>query len=126
MSAKGITIQKVITKVDSIKPNAYTDEQKVEWISKVEGTIQAEIMDVAESDIVEYDWNTDSETELIVKAPYYDLYNFYLEAMIDYYNKEFSSYENSMVMFNNAFEEYAKYYQRVKAASVTKYIKNLW
>jgi hypothetical protein len=126
MSDLTTTIQKVISKVDEIKVNAYSPEKKTEWINKVEGMIQSEIMGIEEDQLVIYNWGTDADTALLVKHPYNDIYEFYVEAMIDYYNKEISSYENSMMMFNNAFDEYSNYYKRVKVSGTSVYIKNIW
>lgn len=121
-----ITVRGVIEKVDSIKVNAYSETQKTDWINKIEGMVQSEILETDEADIITYAWDSDADRELIVKHPYSDLYEFYLQGMIDFYNKEISSYENSMVMFNNAYEDYSKFYKREVASQSILYIKNIW
>jgi hypothetical protein len=88
--------------------------------------IQTEIIEIPEDDVVIYNWDSDSGKDLLVKHPYMDLYEYYLEAMIDYYNKEISNYENSMAMFNNTYEEFSSYYKRVKDSGNTLYVKNIW
>lgn len=54
----------------------------------------------------------DTNTELIVPAPYDNVYGLYIEAMIDYYNKEIANYNNSVAMFDARFMEYKKDYIR--------------
>lgn len=121
-----VKLQEVLSKVDNIKPNGYSDEQKTAWVNKVEGMVQVEIMELLEADVVIYDWSTDAETELLVKHPYSDVYEYYTLAMIDFMNGDVASYQNSMMMFNMAYEEYGKWYKRNKQATTTVYIKNYW
>jgi len=54
----------------------------------------------------------DYETELLIEEPYAEVYTFYIMSMIDYYNGETARYANSSAMFNNAYMEYAAYYNR--------------
>ena len=120
------TLNGVIEKVDSLKANAFPPERKTEWINKVDGMVQTEILGTPEADMIVYSWDTDANTELLVGHPYSDIYEYYLLAMIDFYNNEIGSYENDMIMFNNAYEEYGKYYQRVATPAATTYVKNIW
>ena len=59
-----------------------------------------------------YDIDLDMETELLVPAPYDEMYLRWLEAMIDYHNGEDERYNNAITLFNNAFDGYKKYYTR--------------
>lgn len=111
-------IIEIIDSVDALKPNTYTPEEKVKWLSKLDESIHNEIVMThehteEEAVFVPYDEQTDKETELLVKSPYdYDLYTAYLESKIDYYNGEMARYNNSVSMFNNAYSTYAKFYNR--------------
>lgn len=104
----GTTIEEVITRVNELKPNAFTDRQKTEWINKVETAVQTEIMDLEPDELTVYDYSRDHDTELIVKLPYRDIYDFFLMAMIDYMAGDIQSYANSMMMYNAAFDSRAK------------------
>lgn len=121
-----VKLQEVLSKVDNIKPNGYSDEQKTAWVNKVEGMIQVEVMELVEDDVIIYDWSIDAETELLAKHPYSDVYEYYTLAMIDFMNGDIPGYQNSMLMFNTAFEDYGKWYKRNKQATTTVYIKNYW
>ena len=59
-----------------------------------------------------YSEETSLETELLIPAPYDEVYILWLEARIDHANNEYGKYNNSSVMFNNAYSEYMRYYNR--------------
>lgn len=111
-----MTIDEVIAQVDAVKPNTYSREEKIRWLSKVDGVIKKEIIDTHEGGeqvlFVGYDENTPLDTELIAKAPHDDLYRFWLEAQIDYANSEMGKYNNSITTFNTAYGAYARHYNR--------------
>lgn len=59
-----------------------------------------------------YDENTNMDTELLVKEPYTDLYKFYLMGMINLQNEEYDRYQNAAVLFNNAYRDFANYWNQ--------------
>lgn len=108
-------IIEAIQKVDALKPNNYSQEDKIKWLSTLDGIIKNEIIDTHEgADRVEFNGYDISslETELIVPAPYDDIYIKWLEAQIDYNNSEIGKYNNSMAMYNSAYGNYERYYNR--------------
>ena len=111
-----MTIIKAINAIDSVKPNNYTQEDKVKWLSTLDGMIKKEIIDTHEGadtvDFKGYDENTPLETELLVIAPYDEIYLLWLEAKIDYANGEYYKYNNSITMYNSAYSAYQRYYNR--------------
>lgn len=111
-----MTIIEAINKIDNFKPNSYTQEDKVKWLSILDGMIKKEIIDTHEgSENVTfngYEADTPVGTVLLVPAPYDDVYVKWLEAQIDYTNGETQRYENSMIAFNNAFVTFQRFYNR--------------
>ena len=108
-------INEAIQKVDALKPNNYGPEEKVKWLSTLDGIIKNEIIDTHEgANKVEFDgYDINSlEKELIVPAPYDDIYIKWLEAQIDYNNGEIGKYSNSMTMYNTAYSAFERYYNR--------------
>lgn len=105
---------KVIERIDAIRPNSYSEEIKLAWINDFEETVQKTVMLSPEIRTLSYP--EDMETELLITAPYDNLYCFYLESMIDYYNREYSNYNNSVLMFETRFTEYKKAYIRGDSA----------
>lgn len=110
-----MTINEVITQVQTLKPHQMPDEIMVRWISVLEGKIIDEIILTHElSEKVEFNGYSinDMDTELVVPDTYADVYIYYLEAMIDHTNNESARYTSSMQMFNSAWQNYANYYNR--------------
>jgi hypothetical protein len=111
-----MTILEAINRVDSTKPNSYTQVEKVDWLSTLDGVIKTNIIDTHEGgeNVVfnGYDADTSLDTELLIPAPYDDIYIRWLEARIDYANGEINKYNNSLTAYNDAYMLYANYYNR--------------
>lgn len=111
-----MTILEAINRVDATKPNSYTQVEKVDWLSTLDGIVKSQIIDTHEGgeDVVyeKYDTDTPLDTELLIPAPYDDIYIRWLEARIDYANGEFRKYNNSLTAYNDAYDLYANYYNR--------------
>ena len=111
-----MTIAEAISKVDALKPNTFEPEVKVDWLSTLDARVKNKIIDAHECNepifFYGYDSLSDQETELLVPAPYDGMYLRWLEAMIDYHNSEDSRYNNAIILFNNAYEDYKNYYTR--------------
>lgn len=104
------TVNKVIERVDSIKPNAYNEETKFKWLSDLDGMVRRLVFE--ETEYEPYEYPRDADAELLIPAPFEDCYVLYMEAMIDFENREYGNYNNVMLMFNSKFDEYKKAYIR--------------
>ena len=111
-----MTIIEAINQVDSIKPNSYSQSDKIEWLSRLDGLIKKHIIDThegGESVVFNgYDDSTPLDTKLIAEAPYDAVYLSWLEAKIDYANGEFNKYNNSAVAYNTDYSAFERYYNR--------------
>ncbi len=111
-----MTIIEAISRLDSIKPNTYSQSDKVRWLSQLDGMIKVEIIDTHEGkekiSFEPYTDETDVETALLVPHPYDSLYISWLSAQVDYHNGEIKRYSNSYAVFNNEYSDYANYYNR--------------
>lgn len=120
-----MTIIEAISRIDTIKPNSYAQHEKVKWLSTLDGIIKAEIIDTHEgAENVTFDgYNEDTalKTELLVPAPYDEVYLFWLESKIDYWNGEMGKYNNSVLMYNTAYSAYEKFYNRTHMALGKKF-----
>jgi hypothetical protein len=105
-----MTLKELIEQVDSIKPNAYTEEQKTVWVNNVEGMVQSQIFLLAPEEMISYKWPDDQDKELLVTFPHEKLYPSYLCAYIDYANGEYNKYQNTMQMFNADFSEFMRWF----------------
>ena len=111
-----MTVQEALTAIDNRSPNAYGITDKLAWLSSLDGQIRAEIIDTHEGgDDVEftgYDASTDQNTEMLVPAPFDEMYIRWLEAQIDYANEEYDRYNNSILMYQTAYDGYSSWYNR--------------
>jgi hypothetical protein len=110
-----VKIIEAISQLDALKPNTYSGSEKIVWLSRLDAMIKKNIIDTHEGGDVTftgYGEDTDQSTELLVAEPYDEMYLRWLEAQIDYANGEYERYNNSVDLFNTAYEEYKKYYNR--------------
>ena len=99
-------VQEAIDMADSVKPNGYGNADKVAWLAELEGKIQTEIFLLPLEKLERPESVTD---ELIVPFPYDSIYNFWLQAMIDFHNGEYDKYDNTFAMFNEKWKDYEKW-----------------
>ncbi len=111
-----MTIIEAINQIDSLKPNTYTPSDKMRWLSRLDGKVKEEIIDLHEdaedTTFNGYDDDTSLDTELLIPRPYDDAYIQWLEAQIDYANNEYGRYNNSITMFNTTYSAFERYYNR--------------
>lgn len=111
-----MTISEAIEKIDNLKPNTYSQQDKVEWLSILDLMVKVEIIDTHEGgDSIEfsgYDDETDINTEMLVPEPYSTVYLSWLESKIDYTNGEYGKYNNSASVFNADYSRFENYYNR--------------
>lgn len=117
------TFNQIIDRVDKVKANAYGKEEKARWIAELDGMISKVVMQFEEPFV--YQFPEDMDMEPLVREPWDRIYDLYVEAMIDYHNKEYSAYNNSMTMFNSKFEEFKKAYIRDNKPKGAGTFKNL-
>lgn len=134
-----MTIDEAINRIDSLIPNAYVRGDKIAWLSTLDGTIQKEIirthekrirhpaaetlmaipsgMEPEEQDpqhypVMPYTEETPADTLLLAPFPYDNLYLYYLEMQIDYYNSEIDKYNNAKAMFDEAYSAFRNFWNR--------------
>ena len=108
-----MTIREVLTQTDDLYANAFSEEDKLQWLKQIEEKIYKEIV-LTHEDAVEMTDFDDDTNELIAVSPYDSLYINYLIAQINKYNNETVRYNNAMIIFNEEYQEYANYYNRTK------------
>lgn len=105
-----MTPNKAIEIIDRLKPNSYSEEDKLRWINELDGMVQRLV--IQSDEIKQYSYPEDMDTELLIPAPFENVYPLYLEAKIDYQNIEYEKYNNSALMFESQYSEYKKAYIR--------------
>lgn len=111
-----MTIMEAIYRIDAVKPNSYSQSEKIKWLSSLDGVVKEEIIDTHEGgegvSFDGYNENSDLAITLLVPAPYDDIYLRWLESQIDYANGEYGKYNNSIAMYNTAYVAFANHYNR--------------
>lgn len=107
-------IIEAISRLDALKFNTFKQNDKVEWLSRLDSMVKEQIIDAHEGaeavSFSGYTAETPTDTVLLVPAPYDEVYLRWMEAQIDYHNHEYDSYNNAIIMFNTAFEAYKSHY----------------
>lgn len=119
-------IIEAINAIDDIYPNTYTQEEKVGWLSNLDEKVKKTIIDTHEDGekvVFEgYNSNTPLDTELLIPSPYTDVYLFWLQSKIDYWNGEIGRYNNSISAYNAEYTAFENAYNRAHRP-ITKTLK---
>ena len=109
-------IREAIERIDSQKHNVYSQNDKIAWLSRLDFLVKTLIIDAHEGgETVEfngYNDRTDMETELLVPAPFDEVYLRWLEAQMDYSSGEYDKYNNAILMYQTSYDGYANHYRR--------------
>ncbi len=116
-------ISEAIETTDKLKPNAYTREDKVKWLSDIDKQIFLEIIithapsekseNMRIDSFTGYGPETDIEnTKLLAPSPFDELYIHGLKRQIDLHNEEYSKYNNDCLLFNSAYTNFFDWYNR--------------
>lgn len=115
-----MTIIEAINQVDDLVLNTYGEEQKIRWLSQLDGRIKTEIIDAHELKKEDslalcfegYDEKTPLDTELLVPAPYDNVYILWLLSQIHFTDGETGRYNNTSAMFAAEYASMANHYNR--------------
>ena len=131
-----MTPNKAVEIVDRVKPNSYSEEDKLRWIDELDGMVKrlvfkwdekylkgietqyknGQIKEKEYNEIMskakEYSYPEDMDKELLIPAPFENVYPLFIEAQIDFHNREYDHYNNSLMMFDGLYTEYKKAYIR--------------
>ena len=98
----------VIDWVDEVKPNAFSDAVKIEWLNALEGRLLSDVLMM--DPLPPYDEEHDLETFLIIDPPHDDLYGLWLSAKIDEANGEYDRYQNTLSVFNGYYDNFVRWF----------------
>ena len=104
-----MTVLEAIQEIDSLKPNAYPQAQKVVWLDRLDQFIQRSVLDRYPQRAAEVTFETgDPERELLMPVPFDQGYLHWLESKIHYFNEEIDRYNSAVRMFRSVFEDYQR------------------
>jgi len=105
-----MTIREAIDRLDRLTPNQYDNEEKVRWLSELDGVAHREILTQLEGDVPEFSgYGTDCDmdgTELLIPWPYDEIYRWYLEMKIADANGEIARCNNAAAKYNQYYTAY--------------------
>ena len=101
-------IKDIIDLVDLKEPNSYSENEKIKWLSDLDGKIFNEVILTHEHDAdAEFTPYTAKTDELLLDAPYgEDIYVHYVIARIAAGNAEVSRYNQQIAMYNAAYSQW--------------------
>ena len=109
-----MTGQEAVLWADSLAPNEYTAEQKIAWLSDLDGKFYREFLARYEgADEIPPQPYTDGKETLLIPEPYArDIYGHWLLAKIAEANQEITLYNLHSTLFNTEYKGYCELYNR--------------
>lgn len=109
-----MTIMEAIQQADDIRPNPYVPATKIRWLAELDGRAALDIMLMGIEETQHFKYTErDMDTELLIHFPHDGIYLYWLCAKLDYAAGEMNRYNNDLEMFNNAWNEYTRWFARV-------------
>lgn len=114
-----MTVREAIARCDAVKPNQYTEQEKIRWLSDLDGRISEEILkrhERQDGDAWDFEryGEKDIDATLLAARPYDALYPLYLQSQVDFFNAEYDRYNNGAALFNEAYSAYADWINRTR------------
>jgi hypothetical protein len=124
-------VREMLEMIDQMRPNAYSSREKIDMLNTIEGRVYTDILTKAEAfgGTFEPFMEGQEERELAVPVPFTDLYLFYLASMIDFYNGDAGRYNDTVVLYNKAWDDFAAFYRennKPKQTNLTGMIPHGW
>lgn len=116
------TMNRVIEYVNKVKPNTFSQEEIYRWIAALEGRVAREIMCDDKKECTVPD---DADAPLLVPAPYDGVYELYVMAQIDFFNKEYDHYNNAVLAFSELMAAFKAWYLQHNAPRGAKNFRNV-
>ena len=109
-----MTALEAISEFDTLKPNSFSQEQKLRWLDRLDGFVQKSVLD----------WYPGRQTSfaggeldrvLLMEEPFAEAYLHWMEAKVHYFNQEIDRYNSAIGMFRGIFEDYQRELHRREA-----------
>lgn len=111
-----MTIYDVIKSVDLLKPNTFSDADKVAWLTRldqmlVRTVINSHVRD-EDMELPQYAPEADMDTELLAPVPHDQMYPYWMMAQMDLAHSDIDHYNINITMFNEHLNAYSAEYTR--------------
>ena len=108
-----MTVSEVIERVNGLKPNEYGSEEKIKWLRQLDEQIKQEIIDrhvLRDGESADLPSSYSALSELLVPAPYSEMYIHHLAAQIDYFNREYDGFNSTRAMFDACYSAFRNHF----------------
>lgn len=107
-----MTINQAIDKLDTLCPNAYTREEKIKWLSALDGMIYDRIYATHADTPAPFNGYSpdDGDRTLYAAEPYDEIYLFFLQTRVFYYDGETQRQNAAEKMFRETYDNYRNRY----------------
>jgi len=111
-----MTVKNIVDLVDTKEPNSYTIDEKVAWLSNLDGKIFEEVLKKykefdPDDEFTPYSTSTYATDTMLIGNPYgEDIYVHYLIAMIAQGNAETPRYNQQITLYNTAYSQWWNHY----------------
>lgn len=118
------TINEVMERVGQVRPNAIDEQVKARWLIELDGRVYQETTMADDPDTLPPKrWPEDGDKPLLVLEPRDNVYDLYLTAMIQFYMREYSDYNNTVDQFTKAYQDYRAWYRRTHKPKQTAVLR---
>lgn len=105
------TVNTILERVARLKPNMIDDRDAARWIMDLNDRLIRELHMPLCTERPRR-WPEDGGVPLVATGPYDELYVFYAVAMIEFYQREYGNYNNSIIQFNDRCADFRRAYRR--------------
>lgn len=104
-----MNLGEIISAVDALCDNNFSNEQKTKWIDRLEARIWTNILLISESDYDKLDYDADINRRLVVDSTHDAIYEYWLQSQIHLAHRDINEYNIMAEMFNESWEDYSAY-----------------
>ena len=106
------TFNEIISRVNEMKPNVFSQKTKLSWLTSLNGKLAADIflMDIAEIRALPQG-DAALSSEPLVGFPHEEVYEEYLIAKIDAANGEAREYQNRMQIYDSYYSNFVNWFK---------------
>ena len=106
-----MTVLEVIQEFDSLKPNGFTQEQKLRWLDRLDLFLQKTVLDRYPKRSQEIRTG-ELQREVRLEMPFSEGYIYWLEAKVRYFSQDVEGYNSAMSMFRGILEDWQRQLHR--------------
>lgn len=107
-----MTTNEVLEALARRKPCALDDRELARWVLELEGRLAEELRMGEEGEKRPRSWPEDGDRELLIPAPYDEVYLLYAQAMAEFTLGEYAAYNNTILLYNEMVKEWRKAWRR--------------